>query len=299
MADEKPYNEVVDGARVPRLSPQRWEELRTFPLRLGDVFIVTYPKSGTTWTQQVVRLLRSGGKEDGQLLDRAVPWLELQGSRQADRMKYDIDIDALRSPRAFKSHFLYKMVPGGLPHTTCARYIYVARNPKDVCVSLWYHYKRQGSKANLNKYISRFLQGKVLYGSWFDHVLEWWKHRNETNVLFLKYEDMKKKPHQSVRAIAEFIGMEDVTQELVEEVVAKSSFSSMNQNPTTNYRWLDGLVFSHEGAFMRKGIVGDWKNHFTVEQNAEFDRVYSHRMEGSQLKFEFDSTSEPRMKSLL
>ena len=32
----------------------------------------------------------------------------------------------------------------------------------------------------------------VYYNLWSDHVLGWWKHRNDPNVLFLKYEDLKK-----------------------------------------------------------------------------------------------------------
>lgn len=28
------------------------------------------------------------------------------------------------------------------------------------------------------------------YGSWFEHVQEFWEHRMDSNVLFLKYEDM-------------------------------------------------------------------------------------------------------------
>ena len=32
----------------------------------------------------------------------------------------------------------------------------------------------------------------VFYGSWFDHVLSWWKNKDDPNVLMLKYEEMKK-----------------------------------------------------------------------------------------------------------
>lgn len=35
----------------------------------------------------------------------------------------------------------------------------------------------------------------VYYNLWSDHVLGWWKHRNDHNVLFLKFEDLKKVCH--------------------------------------------------------------------------------------------------------
>ena len=69
--------EVKGGTVLPRLSPERWQELETFPLRPGDVFIVTCPKSGTTWMQQIVKLLRNGGKRDDIKLDKSIPWLEV------------------------------------------------------------------------------------------------------------------------------------------------------------------------------------------------------------------------------
>lgn len=37
-----------------------------------------------------------------------------------------------------------------------------------------------------------FIKGQVYWGSWAEHVLGWWRHRDDENVLFLKYEDMKK-----------------------------------------------------------------------------------------------------------
>ena len=32
----------------------------------------------------------------------------------------------------------------------------------------------------------------VSYGPWNDHVLRWWEHKDDPNVLFLKFEDLKK-----------------------------------------------------------------------------------------------------------
>ena len=38
--------------------------------------------------------------------------------------------------------------------------------------------------------------------------------------------------------------------------------------------------------FFRKGVIGDWRSHFTPQQNAEFDAVYAEKMKGSGLVFD-------------
>ena len=149
--------EVKNGMQVPRNTPECWEELRKFPLRPDDVFIVTFEKSGTTWMQQIVKLLRNGGQQDGVRLDKSIPWLEVLDSEFGRMFGYTPNMvtssDEL-SPRAFKSHLTYDLVPGGLPHTTCGRYIYVMRNPKDVCVSFWYQLQNLGQGVPWEEYMT-------------------------------------------------------------------------------------------------------------------------------------------------
>ena len=36
------------------------------------------------------------------------------------------------------------------------------------------------------------------------------------------------------------------------------------------------------------GKIGDWKNHFTVAQNEEFDRVYAERMKGYDIQLDYE-----------
>ena len=184
--------EKVNGVVLPRMSPERWQELKTFPLRRDDLFIVTYPKSGTTWMQQIVKLLRNGGP-----LDRSVPWLELLDCDFGKLFGYTPDMadssDAL-SPRVFKSHLSYEFSPGGLPHSSPAKYIYMMRNPKDVCVSYWHHVRMMGETCTWEQHFKRFLSSESMWGTWFDHVLGWWKHNDMSNILYIMYEDMMSDP---------------------------------------------------------------------------------------------------------
>lgn len=181
------------------------------------------------------------------------------------------------------------MMPGGLPHASPAKYIYVARNPKDAAVSLYFHTRRSliyQYTGPWDHFFQLFVNGKVESGLWFDHVLEWWKHKDDSNVLFLKYEDMQKDLLAAVRAIAEFMGHK-LTEETLDEIAKQSTFESMKANAATNFSWRSSGYRVGETQFMRKGEVGDWRKHFTAEQTAVFDALYAERMKGSGLDFDF------------
>ena len=287
--------EDIDGYRAPRLAPERWEELKQFPVRQDDIFIVTFPKSGTTWMQQIVKLLRNDGKQDDVKLDRAIPWLETLDSELGKIIGYTADMatssDVL-SPRAFKSHLPYELVPGGIPHTTCAKYICVMRNPKDICVSAWHHLNNMMQQFDVTipweEHVGQFL--KAPYAGWFDHVLGWWKHRDSQNILYVKYEDMKRDPLTTIRTVAKFIGIENPTDKLFQDVMEHSSLTSMKKDPFSNMDWHVGhkKMLAQKGLFIRKGEIGGWREQFSEEQSKRYDEIFKEKMSGTDLDFQFE-----------
>ena len=279
-----PTMHVVNGVIVPDfIIKEELDKLKDIPLRADDVWVVAYPKCGTTWTEHIVTLIRNGGEEDTRNVNEAVPWLE--AIKHSPHVSPDFNVDDLPSPRAFSSHFSYNLMPCGLPMHTPCKYVYVARNPKDVAVSLYYHFRALDSSTLVwDEFIQDFIAGNVMFGNYFDHVLSWWGHKDDQNILFLKYEDMKKDLADTVRKIAKFIDC-DFSDAVVEEVVKKASFTSMKANPKSNFSWMKRNP--GEQPFLRKGVVGDWKNHFSAEQSAQLDEVYQSRMKGTGLEFEF------------
>ena len=178
---------------------------------------------------------------------------------------------------------IIKTLLEGPPNTSPAKYIYCARNPKDITVAFYHHLtKRQGTDDMINfdlsweEFVNHFLRGEVPFGSWWDHVPEWWSHRDEPNVLFLKYEDMKKDLTVSVRTIAHFLGCH-INEETVQKIAKATTIDSMKTNTTL---W-------KEQHFIRKGVVGDWKNHFTQAQSEAMDAAYHKSTKGTGLEFDF------------
>ena len=109
-------------------------------------------------------------------------------------------------------------------------------------------------------------------------------HADAENILFLKYEDMKENLKGAVETVAQFMGY-NLTPTVVELICEQSSYSSMKENPAVNYSWTK----ANEGSqpFIRKGVVGDWRNHFSEEQSARLDAEYTTRLAGTGLEFRF------------
>nr|XP_054767524.1 sulfotransferase 1C2A-like [Lytechinus pictus] len=174
--------------------------------------------------------------------------------------------------------------------------IYVARNPKDTAVSM-YHFcnyvPNLPSYESWDVFFEEFLADRAPEGSWFENVLPWWRRRNHPNVLFLKYEDMKKDLPGAVRQIAEFMG-KSLSDDVIAKIAEASTFKAMKNNPSSNPDTMimkgieqAGMEKPKDKSFMRKGVVGDWKNYFTDDQNKRFDELHEKQMAGSGLEFEF------------
>ncbi|XP_025904698.1 amine sulfotransferase-like [Nothoprocta perdicaria] len=212
-------------------TPEYIDSLETFEIRDSDVFLATFPKSGTVWTQNILSLViyegHRNGTEDVENMDR-IPWLEYNIK--------NMDYAALPAPRVFATHLPYYLTPRDLRNKR-ARVIYVTRNPKDVVVS-YFHFSKimytLEEVSDFNLFLERFLAGKVMGSSWMDHVTGWYSHAQDFNILFLTYEEMKKDLRSVVLKICNFLGKQ-LSEEEVESVVRQATFENMKKDPRANY----------------------------------------------------------------
>ncbi|KAL6108714.1 uncharacterized protein ACO6RY_11998 [Pungitius sinensis] len=275
---------LIDGIH----DPDEVDMIRNLEIKESDVLVVTYPKSGTIWMQQILLLLEAKGDltvinkhstfSNGEL----VPWIEVKGYIEA--------FIKAQPPRMRVSHLPFSLLPSALSQKK-GKVIYVARNPKDVLVSYFHFHKVANmleTPTDFDNFFEKFMRGDVFGSSWFEHIKMWYLHKDDLNMLFLTYEEMIKDLHSAVERIASFLGSE-LTDEQLADVVKHSTFNNMKKIPQANYERVPSHLLSHqEGMFMRKGTIGDWKNHFTVAQNERFDDTFRREMEGIPLDFIWD-----------
>lgn len=67
----------------PFINQKKYDELVDFPLRQDDVFITTLPKSGSTWMQQIAKLIKHHGEVGSDHIYDSCPWFEMIGKDAA------------------------------------------------------------------------------------------------------------------------------------------------------------------------------------------------------------------------
>ena len=258
---------------------------RRYVPRQSDVHIVTYPKAGTSWIQEVAWLVNHEAdisQSDKVPSSQRTVYIELRTSR-ADKLS---QLAAAASPRHIKWHHSSPLLPEAVVKE--GKVIYLLRNPKDTAVS-WYHFQRMnplyGFTGSFDAFFELFLRGEVAYGCYMHNVLSWWRLRHRPNVLLLTYESMHADLPAVVRRVATFLGKE-LTEPQVAAIAEHCQFRRMASNPSTNAAQMSKVA--GETDFMRKGQVGDWRNYFSEEQSRRMDAWISEHVGDEQLPLIYD-----------
>uniref|UniRef100_A0A2K6FMD4 Sulfotransferase n=1 Tax=Propithecus coquereli TaxID=379532 RepID=A0A2K6FMD4_PROCO len=264
-------------------SKELLNSLDSFDAREDDVFLVSYPKSGTHWVAEVI------GNIPNTKITLTSP-IEF-----GDISKFE-ELKMYSKRRVIPTHLSYDILPRNIKQKQC-KIIYVVRNPKDIAVSLFHYYRDNPNLPCIetwDAFLELFLRGDVVYGSWFDHVLSWEEHKDDKNILIISYEEMKKDLSKSIKKITTFLDI-NVSDSEINKIVWKTSFSEMKSSTAKeNYNPNHTIcaLTSNRNLVFRKGAVGDWINYFTSKQKRVFDELFTQRMKHSELARHFEDYSE-------
>lgn len=266
-----------------------------FEFRDGDIVISTPPKCGTTWTQTICALLIFQTPDFPKAVDLLSPWID-QSLRNRDEVFGDLAAQTHR--RFIKTHTPLD----GIPWDDRVTYICVARDPRDVGISMDHHIgntdfqalfalrdKAVGSE-DLPELMAtipipaatehdRLLQ-------WIDddapldasltnlrftlhHVRTFYDLRDKPNVVLLHYGDLKADLEGQMRALAKALGI-DVPEDRWPELVNAATFESMKSKAaesapnSTESIWLD------KNNFFYSGKNGQWRDLLTDDDLAHY-----------------------------
>lgn len=274
---------------IAQPSPPPWirpEIQQIIQWRDQDIVISVPPKSGTTWTMNIVYQLLNGGNPDFQSVYAEVPWIEFfNRPDQPDQELLDLlSSMPVNKPRAFKTHSAPPEVPflKAVANKT-VRYIVVCRNPEEALVSfrpfmekhtdawyeLWGMPKEAMSRNNFPEFYYDVINDKGMQGMFFGFLAAWWPLRFEPNVLFLHFADMKHDHNGSLKKIADFLSISPSKTEW-DAISEYTGFPWMKQHADKFEAISETQVpVMESGAMIRKGEVGAAKEDGMNEEISE------------------------------
>jgi aryl sulfotransferase len=246
-----------------------WNDLR---FRDDDIIISTYAKSGTTWMQQIIAQMLFAGDPELQIAEMS-PWLDLRVPPKAEKLPA---VEAQTHRRFMKTH----LPVDALVFSPKAKYLYIARDGRDVVWSLYNHHVNANQTwyealndtpgrvgppieppaDDVRGYWHAWLERDGFpFWSFWENVRSWWEIRALPNVLFVHFAHLKADMPGKMREIAAFLDI-PIREDRWDAIVEYCSFDWMKKNATRSVPL--GGAFWDAGAevFIHKGVNGRWRD---------------------------------------
>ena len=256
---------IIAGARQLLELHHPGRNLVVFP---DDVFIVSFPKSGNTWTRFLIaNLVHPQEPANFGNINRIIPDPEALSKRELER---------LPRPRYIKSHQYFD--------PRFQKTLYLVRDPRDVALSQYhFHRKRRLIDDNypMERFVTRFIAGETsMYGSWGENVASWLGTRyGRPGFLLLRYEDMMDDAARKMTEVAAFLGIA-VTPERVARIVELSSADEMRKLEASQaHMWSSTKNTRQDVPFVRSAKAGGWSAELPASAVAELETAWAPLMQ--------------------
>jgi hypothetical protein len=239
-----------------------------FVSRPDDIFVATYPRSGTSLLQMLLLQLSTQSDAPFRHIEEVIPFLD-------HALKHGESLEQFPSPRILKTHLGCRIVT-----RWSGKFVYVVRDGEDVLVSYFYFCQKYVNPAlTFDQFFGDFMRGKVQYGSWFRHVSEWLAFPDTARLLVIRYEDMVQNLDATIDRLAFFLKW-SVSAERRLLARERCQFSYMRTleskfEPVSTAT----LTAGEAGAFFRQGRPGAWRATLTPAQSEVFREAW--RMHGA------------------
>lgn len=227
------------------------------------IYVAGYPKSGTTWlTRLLGDVLNSptGGCMPSEDASEVATGGQYRSGSYIVRKGHFVLIDDDTGPVVPRPHRLTWQ------QLTNERIVFLVRDPRDICVSGAWHWR-----VTSEQFLDRMIKGDVARcGRWDKYVDKWLSYKN---ALHISYEDLIKNPAFSVNYILNnALSLNALEINKLKDCIMRQSFAARKFQIGDDRQEL-------RRNNMRKGIAGDWHNHFTPEMNERIWNEFGRMME--------------------
>ena len=237
---------LVKILRLKKILDSSYKKSGKFVLiKKSDLFIVSYPKSGNTWLRLIVANLYFGNVNYNNI-ENLIP--DIYHTNESKFINKKV--------RIFKCHDHYDF--------RFERVIYVVRDTREVIVSA---------------FVKEFLNGKFNsnFGSWYQHVGSWYGV-SDRNILFIRYEDLRKRPSLQISKIANFLKIK-VRKNKISEIIKKTSFKILqDQEDKHKVSWAGLPNNDSKVKFFREVQINSWKKFLTKEEVKKIKKMWGRNM---------------------
>jgi len=223
---------------------------RMVDVRDDDIFIVSYPKSGNTWTRFLIGNLISPEGASFTNIEEIIPDIYQHTPEKLNK---------IQSPRVLKSHEYFD--------SRYRKVIHIIRDPRAVAVSYWHHqikFREVDINCSLEDFVDWFVLKGNEYGTWSSHTEGWLNAReNNRHILLVRYEDLISHPEKELQKIARHMAL-NISDELIKNAIENSSFDRMRSLEEKQSKdWKPLQKTRKDMNFVRKGRPDSWKDELT------------------------------------
>jgi len=253
--------------------------------RQGDVVVSAYFKAGTNWIMHVCHQICHLGVADFEHIQDVIPWPDAAEPRFWINVH---DNNARQTPtglRVIKSH----LAPSHIPINASAKYIAVTRDPKDCAASAYHFFKSLVFGATMpppEVWLAHFRSEEPNFGRWDVFTDEWYRLRQNPNVLFLCFEDVKRDSMGTIVQIARFLGV-SLSDEQLERIAHLTSVEAMKAINHKFYPARQNRFTDPNGKIIRKGGVGDARGLFAPADLETFDAHWKEALAARESTFAY------------
>jgi hypothetical protein len=235
-----------------------------------DTFIVSYPRSGNTWTRFLVaNLVHPEPPVTFANIERLIPDCEAMSSRYVKRIP---------RPRIIKSHEYFD--------PRYKKVIYIVRDPRDVALSYYdfvRKYRQIEDSYPLTRFVSDFVAGRLSsadWGTWGENVASWVYTRNgRPEFLLLRYEDMLSDTESELSKVVRFLGIQTTRERLIAAVERSSANRMRKLEATQGDQWIATKNKRSDIPFVRTASSGLWKEKLPASAIAEIESAWGPLMQ--------------------